>query len=60
LSSVPVSKDDSYTEAERKQGILRWDVQVAAGANGTKATAVEHKYRIEHDRQLTIGGMASR
>jgi hypothetical protein len=58
-STVEPSKDESYTDAERKQGILRWDVEAAPAAIGAKSVVVGHQYRIEHDRQMTIGAPAA-
>ncbi|HEX8339799.1 MAG TPA: mucoidy inhibitor MuiA family protein [Tepidisphaeraceae bacterium] len=58
-ATVEASRDETYTDAERKQGLLRWDVEVAPAATAAKALVVTHKYRIEHDRQMTIGGLAA-
>lgn len=57
-STLELSKDESYTATDRKNGMQRWDLSVPAGASGTKAVTVGHQYRIEHDRQMSIGPMA--
>ncbi|HLL91023.1 MAG TPA: DUF4139 domain-containing protein [Tepidisphaeraceae bacterium] len=57
--TAELSKDEAYTDADRKNGILRWDVDAPAGATGPKAVVVNHTYRIEHDRQMSIGDLAA-
>lgn len=59
-ATVDLSKDESYTPTDRKAGMLRWDLQVPAGTLGNKAVTVGHKYRIEHDRQMSIGPVTAR
>jgi hypothetical protein len=45
-------------DADRKRGILRWDVQAAAQTAGTKALAVDYQFRLEYDKQMAVTGMA--
>ncbi len=49
-----LSEDKDYLETGRKKNLLRWDVTAPAGATGTKAFAVEYKFRLEFDRQMTL------
>ncbi len=44
-------------DVQKKTGILRWDVTAAAAGSGSKAFALEYKFRLEHDKQLMISGM---
>jgi uncharacterized protein (TIGR02231 family) len=44
-------------ELQKKSGIMKWEVTAAAGATGGKATSLEYKFRLEHDKQLMISGM---
>ena len=55
-ASSELSSDAAYQHGERKQGILRWEVDVPAGATGHEAAAVEYSFRLEYDRQMTISG----
>lgn len=48
-----LSQDSVYQEVERPQGLLRWDVEVAANA-GDEAATVEYRYLIEYDRQFNL------
>lgn len=54
-----LSDDADYRHAARKKGILRWDVEVPAQANGTQSTTVEYEFRLEYDKEMTITGMAA-
>ena len=56
-SGTDLSSDASYLQAERKQGVLRWDVEVAARAVGVDAKALEYQFRLEYDKQLSIAGI---
>ncbi len=49
-----LSDDSFYLRRERPQGILRWDVEVPAGAAGEKAKVIEYGYRLEFARNLQI------
>ncbi len=44
-------------DVQKKTGILRWDVTAPAAGSGSKALALEYKFRLEHDKQLMISGM---
>jgi len=49
-----LSDDAFYLRRERPRGILRWDVEVPAGAAGEKAAAVDYDYTLEFARNLQI------
>jgi hypothetical protein len=51
---VPLSKDKEYQQAERKKGILRWDVTVLPQKNGSEAFSLTYKMNMEYDRNLAI------
>jgi hypothetical protein len=55
-SDVPVSDDAAYQLTDRKDGILRWDVEVSAQAVGPKQKIVRYTMQIEYDKQLSIVG----
>lgn len=50
-----LSADADYLQNDRKRGILRWDFETPPHAVGNKATALEYSFRMEYDRQLSIG-----
>jgi hypothetical protein len=49
-----LSADKSYQAAEKKKGVLRWDVEVGAGKAGSEAFALSYRLRLEHDKNLAI------
>jgi hypothetical protein len=56
-SDKPVSEDEAYQLAHRKDGILRWDVEAAAQAVGPQRNVLRYTMQIEYDKQLAIVGM---
>jgi hypothetical protein len=56
-SDEEVSNDESYQLTDRKDGILRWDVEVPAQAVGPKKKVLTYTMQIEYDKQLSIEGM---
>jgi hypothetical protein len=56
-SDEPVSDDSAYQLTSRKNGILRWDVDVPAQAVGPKRKVIRYTMQIEYDKQLSIVGM---
>lgn len=52
-----LSKDDEYLRTQRKEGILRWDIDAPPRSTGAKATVVEYTFRLEFDKQMSIVGM---
>ncbi len=58
----PGKKLASYPDqaTERKQGLLRWDLNTPAGATGVDSVAVEYTLRVEYDKELSIVGMPAK
>lgn len=54
---VKLSSDSAYTSGDRKQGILRWDVEVPAKAIGSDAFANEFTFAMEYDKMKAIQGL---
>ncbi|MEX0702190.1 MAG: mucoidy inhibitor MuiA family protein [Planctomycetales bacterium] len=52
--SDPLSADKLYLQRERPLGILRWEIEVPAGARGGEARQVEYSFTIEHDRNFQL------
>ena len=57
LRSDPERTETDEHAARRKEGILRWDVEVPAGAIGHESAEVTYTMLIEHDKNLSIVGM---
>lgn len=55
-SDIPVSDKAAYQLNDRKDGILRWDVEVPAQSIGPKQKIVRYTMQIEYDKQLSILG----
>jgi uncharacterized protein (TIGR02231 family) len=55
-TSPELSKDPVYQREQRPNNLLRWDVTVEANAHGEKALAITFEFKLELDRQFTIGG----
>ena len=51
-----LSKDPTYQQSQRKKGILRWDVEVPGQSTGHKAMAIEHQFKLEYEKQMSIAG----
>jgi uncharacterized protein (TIGR02231 family) len=55
-----VSRDPMYQREERTHNLLRWDLDVDPASNGEKALAVQYEFKLELDKQMTIGSFLSR
>jgi uncharacterized protein (TIGR02231 family) len=57
LKTTPdLSKDPIYQREHRPNNLLRWDVTVDANTHSEKATPINFEFKLELDRQMTIGG----
>jgi len=50
-----LSADPLYIREERVKNLLRWDLDVPSGAFGEKALTVKYDFKLELDKQMTIG-----
>jgi uncharacterized protein (TIGR02231 family) len=55
-----VSKDPMYLREDRPHNLLRWDLDVDGEMNGERAQAVQYEFKLELDRQMTIGSFQSK
>jgi uncharacterized protein (TIGR02231 family) len=55
-----VSTDPVYQREERPHSLLRWDLKVDPAMNGEKALVVHYDYKLELDRQMTLGGFQTK
>jgi hypothetical protein len=52
--STPPSQDPEAQAAQKRSGLIRWDVTAPPQAFGIKALVVEYGLRLEHDKQMTV------
>jgi hypothetical protein len=58
VSSGPdLSQAEDFVKAQKKDGILRWDLTVPPQSIGPAAMSLEYKFRLEYDKQMTLAGM---
>ena len=59
--AVPeVSKDPLYLREDRPHNLLRWDVDVEPKMNGENAMTLQYDFKLELDKQMTIGSFQSK
>ena len=56
----PLSENAKYQMEKRKEGILRWDVEVPSQSVGTQRFELNYTMKLEYDKQLTIAGLPLR
>ncbi|QEG32856.1 mucoidy inhibitor MuiA family protein [Bythopirellula goksoeyrii] len=59
-SDEAISTNETYLMTDRKEGILRWDLEVPAQAVGPKEKVLTYTMKIEYDKQLSIVGMPNK
>ncbi len=52
--------DPLYVREQKPNNLLRWDLEVKPGMSGEKAMAITYEYKMELDKQMTIGGFQSK
>lgn len=55
-----VSKDSLYVREARPHNLLRWDLEVDPVMNGEKAQTIQYEFKLELDKQMTIGSFQSK
>ena len=53
-------KDPLYVREDRPNNLLRWDLEISPEQNGEKALAVNYEFKLELDKQMTIGAFQNR
>ena len=59
-SDKPVSEDRDYQQNGLEDGMLRWDIEVPAGATGVDRLVIQYTMQIEYDKQLSIVGLPAK
>lgn len=55
-----LSRDALYLREERPRNLLRWDLEVLPGQSGEKAKKVTYDFRMELDKNMSIGSFMSK
>ena len=55
-----LSQQKEYVQADRKKGILQWDLTLAPHAMEDKALALSYTYTMEYDKNMQIHSTAAR
>jgi uncharacterized protein (TIGR02231 family) len=54
-----ICKDALYQREQRPNNLLRWDVAVDPNMSGEKALAINYEFKLELDRQMSLGSFQS-
>lgn len=55
-----MAKDPLYIREERSRNLLRWDLDVEPGQAGEKAKKITYDFRMELDKNMSIGSFMSK
>jgi hypothetical protein len=55
-----ISKDALYLREDRPHNLLRWDVDVDPKMNGEKSLELQYEFKLELDKNMTIGSFQSK
>jgi hypothetical protein len=59
-ASPEVSKDPLYVREEKPHNLLRWDLDLDPDMSGEKALMVQYEFKLELDKNMTIGSFQSK
>ncbi|MEK6701174.1 MAG: DUF4139 domain-containing protein, partial [Planctomycetota bacterium] len=54
--SAGENEDSGLDAKDKKNGMVRWELDVPAQAIGSKAAVVEYTFKLEYDKQMTVVG----
>lgn len=57
--SVGENEDTGHEAKDKKNGMVRWEIDVPAQAIGSKSAVVEYTFKLEYDKQMTVVGTES-
>lgn len=58
--SPEISTDPVYLRQDRVNNLLRWDINLLPDSNGTKANTTTYEFKVELDKQMSIGSFQSK
>ncbi len=59
-SSPEMCKDAVYEREEKANNLLRWDVEVEPDMRGEKALKISYEFKLELDKQATLGSFQTK
>ncbi len=60
MGAIKLSEDPLYVRDEKNKNLLRWDVKVDSKQNGEKALTIDYEFKMELDKNVTIGSFLSK
>ena len=60
MGATKLSEDPLYVRDEKNKNLLRWDVKVEPKQNGEKALTIDYEFKMELDKNVTIGSFLSK
>ena len=60
MGATKLSEDPLYVRDEKHKNLLRWDVKVEPKQNGEKAMTIDYEFKMELDKNVTIGSFLSK
>ncbi len=61
MNATPaLSTDAAYERTDRPRNLLRWDLTVEPDTNGERATTITYQFKLEYDRNVSIGDLKAK
>ena len=60
MGATKLSEDPLYVRDEKNKNLLRWDVKVEPKQNGEKSLTIDYEFKMELDKNVTIGSFLSK
>ena len=60
MGATKLSEDPLYVRDEKSKNLLRWDAKVEPKQNGEKALTIDYEFKMELDKNVTIGSFLSK
>ena len=60
MGATKLSEDPLYVRDEKNKNLLRWDLKVEPKQNGEKALTIDYEFKMELDKNVTIGSFLSK
>ena len=58
--SPELCKDPVYEREEKANNLLRWDLEIEPGMRGEKALKLSYEFKLELDKQATLGSFLTK
>ena len=60
MGATKLSEDPLYVRDEKNKNLFRWDVKIDPKQNGEKALTIDYEFKMELDKNVTIGSFLSK